>query len=267
MSSTIWTEEEARYYRALLSWEPRKSEDVLKKPCFPDRKPAAGEFRFLVVGAKGCGKTSFISRICQGTFGGDDGQPHPNYERGCHHRIQVDDKPCVVDVLELSADQAIDSRYVRKATNITEAAILVYDTRSRESFRLLRTFHDLVLAALDKREYCLMLIGTKADGDDEKREVAWAEGWKMSKSFKIRCSFLETSAKTGENVDRIFPQLGKEVLSLRQLAEQREEAERLAAAAQDADPPTKRTSRWCAWAMRPWMQRRCQRRQRQSLMP
>ena len=94
--------------------------------------------------------------------------------------------------------------------------------------------------------------------------MSWAEGHRLAASFRIRCSFLETSAKRGENVDKVFPQLGKDVLKLRWLVRQRrEEEEKLAAANADDDNddgaatrlPTKRRARWRSWT-RPWFHRR-----------
>ena len=71
------------------------------------------------------------------------------------------------------------------------------------------------------RRYGLILVGSKSDSEDEEREVSWTEG------FKLGCTYIETSAKTGENIDEVFTQLGREVLKLRWLSrQQREESER-----------------------------------------
>ena len=57
----VWTDEEAQYLRALLAWRPSKA-DGEKYAAMDTRKPA-GEFRFLVIGARGCGKTSILTRV------------------------------------------------------------------------------------------------------------------------------------------------------------------------------------------------------------
>lgn len=67
----ILTKEETRYFLALLSWEP-SDEDEEDKDADADediqeksRNPIviAGQFMFLVLGGKGCGKTSILERV------------------------------------------------------------------------------------------------------------------------------------------------------------------------------------------------------------
>lgn len=71
-SIILWTEEEARYLRAVLSWETLRIRDsqlglslensVRRKPEV-NRRPPVGEFRILVIGAKWTGKTSILTRV------------------------------------------------------------------------------------------------------------------------------------------------------------------------------------------------------------
>jgi len=60
--SMIMTEEETRYFRALLAWEPSHVDGVVKRKPVPERL-VAGEFRVLVLGPKGCGKTAILTRV------------------------------------------------------------------------------------------------------------------------------------------------------------------------------------------------------------
>ena len=141
----------------------------------------------------------------------------------------------------------------------------MYDVTTRETFDLVAPIVDIIRDALGPREYGLALVGNKSDCDEAgtgSRQVSWAEGHRLAAGLRIRCSFLETSARRGENVDKVFPQLGKDVLKIRWLARQRrEEEERLVAAEEnDADGdiirvPVKRRARWRSWA-RPWFHRR-----------
>lgn len=69
MRSIVWSEEESNYLRALLAWEEPIPDSVLNrrlgearsKPA--ERKRPVDEFRVLVVGAKGTGKTSILTRV------------------------------------------------------------------------------------------------------------------------------------------------------------------------------------------------------------
>lgn len=70
MDSIIFTEEEARYLRALLELAERPDngmdiwnlDDDLHFP-EKDKIGLDGEFRVLVIGAEGVGKTSFINKV------------------------------------------------------------------------------------------------------------------------------------------------------------------------------------------------------------
>ncbi|KAI1773551.1 P-loop containing nucleoside triphosphate hydrolase protein [Hypoxylon cercidicola] len=280
MDSMIFTEEEIRYYQALLSWEPSDDEDNTQGKPLPLEMPA-GQFRFLVLGSKGCGKTSILERVnnlsyinrvmcrlnkmqfCNGTVAGEDQSSDPDEEgRGYRHKMRVENRVYVLDALELPSEHLSSEERLQQAVHITEAAVLVYDVRSRASFDLVQSVHNLICDMVEEtRTYGLMLVGSNSDCDDEAREVSWTEGNKLAESFKPSCAFLETSAKTGENVDKLFPQLGEEVLKLRWLSyQEREHAERLSAVTLEEDAvdkasPIKRLARWKSWA-RPWFQRR-----------
>ncbi|RYP55228.1 hypothetical protein DL769_010214 [Monosporascus sp. CRB-8-3] len=119
------------------------------------------------------------------------------------------------------------------------------------------TVTDVIRDSLGAREYGFVLVGNKSDCRDDERQVSWAEGHRLAASFRIRCSFIETSAKKGDNVNRIFPQLGRDVLKLRWLMQQhREQTEKPAAVDQTANRlPVKRPPRWKTWT-RPWFHRR-----------
>ena len=85
--------------------------------------------------------------------------------------------------------------------------MIVYDITCRDSF----IYVDKLVK--DAEEYfpkysVKILIGSKSDLEAD-REVAYEEGKEMASKYGI--SFLETSAKTGLNVDEAFMLLGKEI--------------------------------------------------------
>ncbi|KAI0456920.1 P-loop containing nucleoside triphosphate hydrolase protein [Xylaria acuta] len=267
LESMILSEEEKRYYRALLAWKPSDAEAHTKQKVTPER-PLAGQFRVLILGSKGCGKTAILTRFCKGSFTGEGQPPNPECERGCQRRIEIKDQTYVVDALELAPDQLSEGHYLRHAVAITEAVVLIYDVRSRDSFTLIQELYQRIQKALlqDQRQhYALILVGNKADGggdgkEEKYRVVTEGEGYELARNIgygKTRCAFRETSARTGENVDGLFVLIGTELLKLRQLAQQRQEqaeAEDIAimramseASGYDVNKSPKREAKWRVW--------------------
>ncbi|KAI1424090.1 P-loop containing nucleoside triphosphate hydrolase protein [Xylaria sp. FL1777] len=229
--SMTLSDEEKRYFRAILAWKPSNVQGFTRRRSLSPERPLAGRFRILILGSKGCGKTAILTRFCKGGF---TGEPNPEYERGCQRKIEIRDQTYVVDALELAPSQLSEGHYLRHAVAITEAAILTYDVRSRDSFVLAQELYQRIQEALevDERQYySLILAGNKADGDEgtrggSYRMVTEGEGYELACHFgggRTRCAFRETSARTGENVDSLFLLLGTELLRLRQQAQQCQE--------------------------------------------
>ncbi|KAI1333710.1 P-loop containing nucleoside triphosphate hydrolase protein [Xylariaceae sp. FL0016] len=219
-----WTNEETQYYRALLAWEPKKEEPV--KPQAVDRRPPVGEFRFVIMGAEGCGKTSILERVRNGLT---LPRPESDPRLGSQHRITLNDKPYLVETLELPAAHLI-SASVQRAVHITEAAVLCYDVTSRSSFAEIQGLREAIQTALvpdpkmgtwqqQRREYGLVLVGNKCDVTEGAREVSWYEGRKLALEFQVPCAFVEASARSGERVERLFPDLAARLLELRRLTQ------------------------------------------------
>lgn len=65
----VWSEEETKYLKALLTFDPSRNEEAQKKnkkkTTAVEEKQPVGEFRILVVGAKGCGKTSIVTKVLE----------------------------------------------------------------------------------------------------------------------------------------------------------------------------------------------------------
>lgn len=174
--------------------------------------------------------------------------------------MRIEGETYTLNALELPSRDLSDEERLKKAVEITEAVVLVYNVKSRTSFDILQGIHDFVYEMIrETRTYGLILVGSNSDCEDEEREVSWVEGNKLARSFKMGCTFLETSAKTGENIDKIFPQLGEEVLKLRWLHyQQKEQAEGPSSVTlqqNSEESPIKRLTRWKSWA-RPWFQRK-----------
>ncbi|KAK4113946.1 hypothetical protein N656DRAFT_608115 [Canariomyces notabilis] len=170
VNSLVWTAEEAKFLKAVLRWQASAppSEDEKRRRLWAEEdamrrrrqqqqaqaKPV-GEFRVLVIGGRGTGKTAILTRFGQDTFRGESGSPDPFYEHGCRHPItlstttttntktnqlhsptQPQTQTYMVDALEMPSKQLVSNPMIEQALAITEAAVLVYDVCDAASFRL-----------------------------------------------------------------------------------------------------------------------------------
>jgi len=76
------------------------------------------------------------------------------------------------------------------------------------SFVSVRGFHDHILRVKDQDKLPFILVGNKADLESE-RVVPKEDGEKLSQ--ELGCRFMETSAKTRQNVCEIFHELVREI--------------------------------------------------------
>jgi hypothetical protein len=222
---------------------------------------------------------SFFDRyikFCKGIFTSEGQPPDRDYEQGCQRKIEIKDQLYKIDALELAPSQLSEGHYLRHAVAITEAAVLTYDVRSRDSFVLIQDLHRRIQEALgvdERQHYGLILVGNKADSgkdntEESRRAVTEGEGYELACSFgggRTRCPFRETSARTGENVENVFMLLGTELLKLQRLAQQRrEQAEEIPGIAaigegnsKDLNGSPKKAAKWRIWT-RPWFRRASQ---------
>jgi len=84
------------------------------------------------------------------------------------------------------------------------AAIVVYDITSEESFRYMKSWVK-ELNKLGPEKLILAVAGNKCDLK-EQRQVSYNAG--KSYADEVKAIFMETSAKTGENVEDLFIEIG-----------------------------------------------------------
>jgi len=82
--------------------------------------------------------------------------------------------------------------------------MLVYSITSRQSFEAATKLRTNIVRMKEASDFPILLIGNKKDLDDE-RQVPETEGRELAEKFKV--SFIETSAKTNENVNQAFEEI------------------------------------------------------------
>ncbi|MFX0090925.1 MAG: Rab family GTPase [Candidatus Hodarchaeota archaeon] len=92
------------------------------------------------------------------------------------------------------------------------AALIVFDLSQKESFNAIEGLLEKLTQNIPE-EIPTFLIGAKADLDDQKVTQEEIESFTQSTGLK----FYKTSAKTGQNVDRLFYDLAKVLIKIQEL--------------------------------------------------
>jgi len=156
-------------------------------------------WRVAVLGDGGVGKTALAVQFTLNCF---VETYDPTIEDAYRKQLVVDNKMCFVEVIDTAGQEeyaTLRDQWVREG----QGFILVYSIASRATFDRLEVFRQAML----KVKRCtpiFMLVGNKCDKQYE-REVSREEGAAMARDFG--CRFLETSAKTAQNVEKLFTDL------------------------------------------------------------
>ncbi len=164
------------------------------------------QFQFIVIGEKGVGKSSLLQNFANGDF-----QECMQSTVGIdfHKKYVIIDKHNFKLQLWDTAGQERFKAVIRPYFRNAVGAILVFDITDSSTFTAL---HGLIEEVRDYHKQGLplfMLVGNKSD-DSAKREVRASDALEFASSNNI-VNYLETSAKTGANIDQVFHQLTKKV--------------------------------------------------------
>jgi len=156
-------------------------------------------WRVAVLGDGGVGKTALAVQFTLNCF---VETYDPTIEDAYRKQLVVDNKMCFVEVIDTAGQEeyaTLRDQWVREG----QGFILVYSIASRATFDRLEVFRQAMIKVKRSRPI-FMLVGNKCDKHYE-REVTKEEGLQMARTFD--CEFLETSAKTSQNVERLFTTL------------------------------------------------------------
>ncbi len=169
-------------------------------------KKSDHNFKFVVIGDTGAGKSSVLLRFADNAF-------QESYMATVavdfrHRTVTVNGESCKLQIWDTAGQEryrTITSAYYRGA----DAIVMVYDVTNQESIRHINDWMAEVnrYAAPDT---CKLLIGNKCDLESQ-RVVPTA----TAKSFaeELNIPFIETSAKDGVNVDKAFIQLTEALMA------------------------------------------------------
>ena len=160
--------------------------------------------KYIIIGDAAVGKSNILLRFTQNDFK-NEYQLTIGVEFGAKN-LDISSKKFRLQIWDTAGQEnyrSITRAYYKNSV----CAILVYDISNRESFEHISNWIEDCLAQSPKTVF-MVLVGNKSDLN-EYRQVTYKEGEELAKNNNMM--FFETSAKTGENVDKIFEDSAKEI--------------------------------------------------------
>lgn len=158
-------------------------------------------YSIAVMGPGSVGKSAITLQYVQGVFVIDY---DPTIEDAYRKPTTVDGHSCQLDILDTAGQEdyiALRSTWMRER----DGFILVFSVTDRTSFETLHEFYNQLCVMHEDNLPPILIAGNKADLVDQ-RKVSTEEGRKLAEEFKA-VGYYETSAKTGQNVDKSFAAL------------------------------------------------------------
>ena len=166
---------------------------------------ASNGYKIIVVGSSGVGKSAMVQNLITGSFREEE-QPTIGVEFK-PYTIQVEGEDVKLQIWDTAGQErfkSVSKAYFRNALG----GILVFDITNRDSF------DDLVNWLNDMRQLCapnasILLIGNKVDLEDD-RVIVESEANSYAERYNL--NYMETSAKSGKNIQEAFVRLGTEIV-------------------------------------------------------
>ncbi|WCJ42447.1 Ras-related protein Rab-5A [Euphorbia peplus] len=160
--------------------------------------------KLVLLGDMGTGKTSLVLRFVKGQF--FDFQESTIGAAFFTQVLSLNEATIKFDIWDTAGQERYHSlapMYYRGAA----AAVVVYDVTSMESFERAKKWV-LELQRQGNPNLIMFLVGNKVDFED-RRKVTSEEAEQYAKENGL--AFLETSAKTAQNVNELFYEIAKKL--------------------------------------------------------
>ena len=165
--------------------------------------------QLLIIGDSTVGKTSILSRFANGTF-------NANYLAtvGLDNFTKdetIDDKNVRIKIWDTAGQErykALTKGFFRNAQGI----MIVYDVTNQETYESLKYWIQSIKTHIgdDLAHIPIVIIGNKIDSEEREVKTEDAENFCKEQNYP----YFETSAKTGENIDKTVRFLVKKVIDV-----------------------------------------------------
>lgn len=167
------------------------------------------KYKIIVAGSKDVGKSSLIARFCDNIF----------HEKTMatigvafkRKNVKINDKLNIeLHIWDFAGEEKYRTLFPSYC-NGASAALILYDITDKHSLNDVENW----IRIIDKNasgNVIKVLIGTKIDLK-EKREIFFEEAEKRSQMYNFLGKPIETSSKTGENVENTFIKVCNEIIN------------------------------------------------------
>lgn len=161
------------------------------------------EYKLVVVGAGGVGKSALTLQLIQSHF---MDEYDPTIEDSYRKQVVIDGETCLLDILDTAGQEeysAMRDQYMRSG----QGFLVVFSANSLRSFEDVDIFINQIRRVKDSDNVPLVLVCNKID--IPQRAVSSEKVSEKSKQFGVPC--IETSAKLRTGVDDSFYTLVREI--------------------------------------------------------
>lgn len=162
-----------------------------------DARHSVKRRKVLVLGAPGVGKSAIIMRFKDDIF---LDYYDPTIQMSYKKTLRFNNENIELELIDIDGQTEYTIFSYSKFSVGIDGYILSYSIENRQSFELLKIIHSK-LVGLAGREIPKILVANKCDLMN-KREISVEEGKALAKS--INCPFIEVSAKSSDNINRMF---------------------------------------------------------------
>ncbi|XP_006570355.1 ras-related protein Ral-a isoform X2 [Apis laboriosa] len=153
--------------------------------------------KVIMVGSGGVGKSALTLQFMYDEFVEDY---EPTKADSYRKKVVLDAEEVQIDILDTAGQEdyaAIRDNYFRSG----EGFLCVFSITEDDSFQATQEFREQILRVKNDENIPFLLVGNKSDLQ-EKRKVGLNEAQARAEQWGV--PYVETSAKTKENVDKVF---------------------------------------------------------------
>lgn len=162
------------------------------------------EYKLVVLGSGGVGKSALTVRFVQGIF---VEKYDPTIEDSYRKQVEIDSQQCVLEILDTAGTEqftAMRDLYMKNGNGF----LLVFAITQQATLNDLMALHEQIKRVKGVDHFPLVLVGNKCDMEKD-RAVDRNHGRNLAQS--LSCPYMETSAKNNINVKEVFESLVREI--------------------------------------------------------